>query len=819
MKKMMLNGEWTLKNERIGSVSAVVPGCVHTDLIANGMIKDIFWRDNNLNYQWIEDCDWTYTKTFSAEAAEDAELVFEGLDTYAEVFLNGTSLGKTENMFISYRFAVGDVLRDGENTLEVRFFSPVRAVADKPALKGAFTTERLHTRRIQCTYSWDWVDRFVTCGIWRPVYLAYANGIDVESVYVHTDFIDDFGAQVCVEAEFGHLSCGGAMAHVELIDPDGAVAAKTSFYADQPKMIRYFDLPKPRLWYPVGYGDQPLYRVVVTVGENRFEDTFGIRTVRIVQLADREGDAYWELAKKGKQSTLGAKFEHNEDYSGFFVLVNGKRIYCRGGNWVPCEPFPSAETPEKIELLVGRAVEMGANFLRVWGGGIFENPAFYNACDRKGVLVIQDFLMACGHYPEKEEWFIRELQKEAAHAARMLRNHPCLAWWQGDNENAMKGSDLQEDYTGRSSALCGIGPMLMRHDPHRQFLPSSPYGGDTYASSGKGTTHNTNICGEMFSYFYHEDCADYKAFFESLLARFVSEEPAFGMACRSSLLRFMTEADLLEDPDEYAIYYHTQNNPALKRHFFGDVSSFARKVLGDFENGEDKFFKYKYIQYEWVRVVFEACRRHLGYNNGLVFWMHNDCWPAAGGWSFVDYYGLPKHSYYSFKRCAKDVVAVADTKDGYYRIVLSNIGERECEVDLHAVLLDLDGGKRIVAEHRARASVQAYATTELILPVAEQERGLLVCDATHEGGSDRCFYKQGSLPMHRDDAALRVISKNEHEIVLESDAYLHAVELEGRYVFSDNCFSMMAGERKTVRFTPYDNPNGEDFSIVAYTLA
>ena len=159
----------------------------------------------------------------------------------------------------------------------------------------------------------------------------------------------------------------------------------------------------------------------------------------------------------------------------------------------------------------------------------------------------------------------------------------------------------------------------------------------------------------------------------------------------------MTDEDLFGDPEERIFYHHTKNNPSLKRHFFSDVSAFAEKVLGKFENAADRFFKYKYIQYEWVRVVFENCRRNLGYNNGLVFWMHNDCWPAAGGWSFVDYYGLPKHSYYSFKRCAKELIATANCIDGEYRIVLSNVGHRIKTGRIRAVLLDETDGMRQIA--------------------------------------------------------------------------------------------------------------------------
>lgn len=807
MKQQYLNRNWILRNGRVGELPATVPGCVHTDLIAGGVIGDLFWRDNNKGYQWIENEDWDYECRFDACYEGEARLVFEGLDTYAKIYLNGVLLGESNDMFIPHAFDVSGVLKPTDNALRVHFRSPIKEVEGLPLSKGAFTRERMHTRRLQCTYGWDWVDRFVTCGIFREAYLEYKNGIDVGGTYIYTESIDGFGAQICAELYFKNFDNGEA-AHIEVISPDGSVAAYTDLYIDREKTVCRFDIADPQLWYPNGYGDQPLYTLKVFVGENLYTERFGIRTLKIVQLRDSEGSPYWQRAKDAAATEAGRKFATGFSPSGFEVVVNGEKIFCKGGNWVPCEPFPSEESDEKIRALVGLARDMGANFLRVWGGGLFEKRAFYDECDRCGILVAQDFLMACGNYPEDEEWFIDMLRKEAEYATVYLRNHPCLAWYHGDNENAIHGSDTAADYVGRRSALDGIAPAVYGNDHTRRLLPSSPYGGEPYACITAGTSHTTNFLVMIFDRFVYSDCADYKEYMAQFVSRFISEEGVFGAVCRPSMLRFMTDEDLRDESEEMLIY-HTKNNPALKTPLFNCVKEFAGKVLGDFEDSEDKFFKYKYIQYEWTRVAFENVRRDLGYCNGIVFWMYNDCWPAALGWSLVDYYMLPKHAYYAFKRCAAHITGSVIPKGDGYKLVVSTDNQTHTDVSVTARLIR---GGRVTKTLETSVMTAGYGTVGVDIPLARDADAVVVCDLEYDGGSDRCFYKDGALRLVRCDELLRVLSISDGEVVLRADGYIHAVELEGECMPEDNCFSMLEGETRTVRI-------GGGVTLRAYTLA
>ena len=416
MKKLFLNENWYLFNERIGSLSATVPGCVHTDLQKHGIIPDYFWRDNNDQCKWVENEDWTYSCTFDCPSYNQKNILhFDGLDTYATIKLNGETLGETHNMFIPHSFDVSGKLKEKGNLLEVCFRSPVKEVAGKPPLPAAFTNERLYTRRMQCTYSWDWVDRFVTCGIFLPVYLEIGENFHVESTYIYTESIDAYGAQIRIVTDFAnHLKTG--VVAFEILSPTGESVYKHTQYVAEPQVAFRVNLTKPELWWPNGYGEHPLYTLRIRVNEEDYTEKFGVRTLRIAEIIDEKGGKLDLLAQhyKALQKEVVAEelCDHTEDTAAFCVIVNGKRIFCRGGNWVPCSPFPSEESEDKIKNLITLAVEGNMNMLRVWGGGWFEKDVFYEECDRNGVLVAQDFLMACGDYPQTEEWFLDELKRK-----------------------------------------------------------------------------------------------------------------------------------------------------------------------------------------------------------------------------------------------------------------------------------------------------------------------------------------------------------------------------------------------------------------------
>lgn len=825
---MNLNGSWTGKgldkDGKILEFPATVPGCVHTDLISSGIIKDIYWRDNSLEIQWVEDRDFTYSRTFTVASPEkNAWLEFDGLDTYSEIYLNGKKIGETDDMHIPYAFCVDGVLETGENLLEVRFRSPIREVAGRPKRAAAFTAERLYTRRIQCSYSWDWVDRFVTMGIYRDVRLVFRKENELDSVYLYTKSINSFAAQMKLELTFRDLVPEKDWVSMEVTAPDGQVvfAKKRKILGNRENiyvMEEYMDIREPQLWYPNGYGEQPLYHLKVETvsgctGEaiSVKELNFGIRELMILQLPDLPGSDEEKICRRLQEKSYIKEVDHNKDTAGFIVVVNGVKIMCKGANWVPCEPFPSAETPDKIRQLLRLGAEGGFNMLRVWGGGIFEQDAFYEECDRLGILVTQDFLMACGTYPEEEGWFIEALKKETKAAALRLRNHTCLAWWSGDNENAVHGSENKTGFDGYLAATYGIAPVLKIYDPQRYFLPSSPYGGDEYCSTTRGTTHNTFYLGPIFEYLRESDFSDYRSFFSDFFARFSAEQAAFGLPFESTLRRFMTEEDIYGE-DTSISEFHMKNNPALGEiTLFDYVNLMAEKIFGTYQDGQDRIRKQQMLHCEWMRLTFEAHRRNKWFSSGLLYWMFNDCWPAANGWSIIDYYCAPKPAYYMFRRCAKPVIASVEECAGWLSVYVCNDSLEAVSGSGRLYLHDPVSGRDLISAH-FNFDVPENSTVKVLKMQLDDvqssasaddfgsEKNIWICDIESNLNQDRAFLvPKRFCDLDIDYGKIKVTAFSEQEITVTAEEFQPYVLLDVPCVLEENGFLLKKGETRTIQ--------------------
>lgn len=807
---MLLNGEWNCKG--LGPdgeelfLSANVPGCVHTDLLKNSPINDIFYRDNAESVQWIERWDFTYTKTFFVDYLEEnAFIIFEGLDTYCDIYLNGFKIGSADNMFIPHEYCVDNIIHQGENTLEVRFFSPIKMTKDLPPRPAAFTSERLYTRRIQCTYGWDWVGRFVTMGIFRDVRLEFRKPNSISSAYVYTKNINPYSAQIALEANISNLIIDLDDILITILDPD-----ENQIYAKKRRILdaaiyETIDIPTPRLWYPIGYGEQPLYTLVLATSNSTQRIKFGIREVTVLQIEDTPDSEYYKKCCELRQLKHLQQWDHNESFSGFIVLVNGVKIMCKGANWIPCEPFPSAETPEKIEKLVFLAADAGVNMLRVWGGGIFEQPAFYDACDKMGILVTQDFLMACGSYPEEDDYFIEQLKKESKAAALALRNHPCLAWWSGDNENALSGNENILNYSGRRAAFEGIAPVIRQYDPYRLFFPSSPYGGIPYASATKGTTHNTQFLGSIFEYILKSDFADFREYLSQFLARFNAEQPILGMPFISSLRKFLTNDDIFGE-NTYMLEYHTKNNPYLGEFtIFNYVDMMTRKLFGEYKDGVDRVFKMQHLQCEWVRISMELYRRNKWFSSGIIYWMFNDCWPAAVSWSIIDYYGKPKPAYYAFKRGAKPVIAAIDEKNGKRSVYVCNDSLKSVSGKGEIYLLNTKSNQIIWSQPfefsvRENISEKVLEFDSRDILKLETKETILICDINGDFGSDRAFFVSSSY-RNKDfgNGKLIILEQTAEYITVTADGYVHIAVLDVPYILEDNCFPLLKDEVRKIK--------------------
>lgn len=793
--------------------SAALPTCAIGDLIRAGALPSELLCGKNADLVLpFEHCDYIYTTHLTWEGDNSrATLHFERIDTYADVLINGKPVYHSENGNVAHEIPLAGHLREGDNLLEVRLYSPIRAVADKTPRKGAFTTERLWTRRMQCTYGWDWVARFVTCGLGKCHITAYgADELARPDVYIATLYADAECADVRVDLTLEEPYCGRVLT-LSVLAPDGREITSVSRYCDEALVRTDLDIPNPALWWPLGYGAQPLYTLTVRDGDvTLLTERFGIRTVTVMQLPDADDSAN---ARKAR-GIRNPKYDQNEHFSGFVLKVNGQRINCKGANWVPSVPFTMKGTEQKQTELLELCAAAGINMLRVWGGGAFEGRHFYDECSRLGITVTQDFLMACGQYPEDEDHFIEELQHEALYAARLLRNQACLMWWSGDNENAIRGCDTDIDYQGRRSAFRGIAPVLYREDPHRRFLPSSPYGGKMYASNTVGTTHNTQFLSRLLPYLLEGDLADYRERFKEYRARFIAEEPQLGAASPISLLRFMNEEEIYEGTDMWL--YHTKGNPGLAHELLDYLLAFTEHLLGAFTDGHDRLFKLRYIQYEWVRLVMEMERREKGFCAGIVFWMMNDCWPAAAGWSLIDYYNLPKEGYYAFRRCAKETVCSFDRENDTVSLHISHDGTEDTHVHGRVLRLSRDGRATDELCRFAQEIGADSACTVATLPLPTDGE-TLICDMESDTGHDRTFYRDGALPLR--PAHIYVTQDtNAHTVTVSAKEYVHAVMLTGDAIFEDSCFSLLPDEARTITYTPR-GAGHTPITVQAYTLA
>lgn len=825
MKTIALKGKWLI--ESIGnydepiSIEGYVPGSVLNDIVnAFEEYNNVFYRDNAEKVQKFENYNWHYSKEFEVEKLySKPHLYFGRLDTYCDVYLNGKHVAYCDNGNISHTLPVDGILTAGKNKIDIYFYSPITKVAGMKPCTGAFTTERINTRRMQCSYGWDWTMRFVTCGIYRDAYVLFKDdSVIIEDVYVYTKNIDSDSAQIGVDVRFE--ANAGDILSLDIYDAENNAVKHFEKYCKEDFLRLSFDIANPDLWYPIGYGKQPLYKLEISGKEGLLKTViFGIRTVKVLQVADKADSENYKKCLEMKKSPFGLKYDCDDNFACCTLKINGIKIMCKGGNWVPSSPFYMGNLDEKITEILERAAECGINMIRVWGGGQFETEHFYDECSRLGITVCQDFLMACGRYPEDNAEFIEQLHKEALYAARLLKNKACLVWWHGDNENAVWGCDTDMDYSGRRSAYLGIAPILYKEDPYREFMPSSPFGGNKYASNTAGTTHTTQYLEHFFKWLENEDLSDYKEYLYSLNARFIMEDPTMGAICKTSLKKMMTEDDIYGE-DMSMWKYHTQSNPALKYHLFDYIDMFTRKVLGKYADGKDRYFKYKYIQYEWMRLSMERARREKWFCSGDMFWMVNECWPAAAGWSILDWYNMPKASFYAFKRTSQPVTVSVVENSGAYSVYVSNDTLKYVPVSFSIKALASDGKVTELMNDEYTVSVNSTDLVCMLSASALPENTLAVIADIYDENqllTDRSFVKNGALniyPCGDDDYTVEITGDDTLKVTARK--YIHAFEAEGNIILSDNYFSLLPGESKLVTYRKTEETI--DFSFTAYTI-
>lgn len=605
----------------VSDVPATVPGSVHTDLLAAGLIVDPYLDDHERLLAWIGRTDWVYTTRFAwaPDGHERHDLVFDGLDTVAEVRLNGTVVGSTANMHRTYRFDVGPLLVEGENELVVRFAAPVPYADRQSLLLGYRPQVNQHPfnamRKMACSFGWDWGPDTATSGIWRPVRLESWSVARLAQVRVHasvaepasTNGAEAAPGRVRVVAEVERSGSGGT--GLTLAATVAGVRAQVPTDGDRAEVDVV--VPEVDLWWPRTHGDQPLYAVDVEL---------------------RAGaDVLDTSARRVGFRTAALEIEPDDDGTSFRFVVNGVPVWVRGANWIPDDAFPHRVTRERYAARIDQAVSANLNLLRVWGGGIYESDDFYDLCDERGVLTWQDFLFACAAYAE-EDPLRSEVEAEVRDNVARLGHHASLVLWNGSNENIWGFHDWswRQRLDGRTWGLGYYTELLPRVvaelDPDCAYTPSSPWSGSLEVHPNDprhGSMHEWEL-------WNRQDWPHYR----DTVPRFMAEFGWQGPPAWSTLTRAISDDPLTpESPGMLVHQKAMQGNDKLTDGLVAHVP------LPDAM--EDWHWAMSWNQAIAVRTAIEHYRSWSPRCMGAVVWQLNDCWPVTS-WAAVDGDGREK---------------------------------------------------------------------------------------------------------------------------------------------------------------------------------
>jgi beta-mannosidase len=663
---------------------ATVPGCIHTDLFENHLIDDPFFGDNESKLQWIGKTLWIYQNTFSVSrellARENVDLVFEGLDTYAAVSLNGTPLLKADNMFRHWRVGCRSILRAGENTLEIKFASPINKILSRlrkekyplPAVSDQGEKTSPYTRKAPYQYGWDWAPRLVTSGIWKPVYLEAWDGVRISDFYVQQVSTTAGLAQLQAQLELESTTTSRAQIIIQEKTGEIPKAQETIQLIPRRQLVRLeISVPEPKLWWPNGLGPQFLYQLEARVAVNRkvvdrSTVKIGLRTVELRQQPDAWG-------------------------KGFQFVINGNPIFAKGGNWVPADSFPSRITRDRYQYLLRSCQDAHMNMIRVWGGGIYEKDDFYDLCDEMGLLVWQDFMFSCTLYPADGE-FLDNVRAEAADNLKRLRNHPCLTLWCGNNEVETGWFDwgwkkkypgqFWEDYQRLFLDLLHQACTML--DPSRPYWSSSPSSNreDQPNSERSGDTHFWGV--------WHGDLPinAYRQHFP----RFLSEYGFQALPALETLKSFARPEELsLNCP---ALLAHQKDRSGNRR-----ILEYASRYFPQPRDFESLVYLSQVLQADAIKTGAEHLRQSMPRSMGSLLWQIDDCWPAIS-WSSIDYYGRWKALHYAAKRFYNDLLVSFREEEGQVQVLVVSDKRESVPLTLHIRLLDFEGQSLLEIQRR-----------------------------------------------------------------------------------------------------------------------
>ena len=774
-----------------------VPGTVHMDLLENKLIPDPFYSDNEKTLQWYENGDWEYKTIFKIEnnSFQHNELVFEGLDTYAEVRLNGKIILNADNMFRRWAVDIKKDIVEGENQLVIRFSSAVKRgkeLASKLPYKLP-GEERVFTRKAQYQYGWDFSPRFVTCGIWRPVYINMWNDIKIREFHIVQKFLDSNIAKIRAEAEIFSDSAGVFNLNIRELKIDSLkISQPVKLKKGFNKISLDFNIDKPRFWWTAGLGEAFIYDFAASVTkENKSYDSttlaYGLRNIKLIQQKDAKGKS-------------------------FYFEVNGILVFAKGANWTPTDNFLPRTKSKKYSELITLAENAHINMLRVWGGGSYEDDEFYNLCDKKGILVWQDFMFACSMYPG-DKAFLDNVKEEITDNIKRLRNHPSIALWCGNNEidegwhnwdwqnkyhySKAVSAKLWKDYRLLFQKL--IPDLVKEYIPGSNYIPSSPSIGWGHKESlAEGDSHYWGV------WWGKEDIENYK----SKVGRFVSEYGVQSMPSITTLKTFTLYDSL--NFESVAIENH-QKYPDGYKPMLDYISRNYRKPK-DFES---TVYLSQLMQAEAMTTAIEAHRRAIPNCMGSLFWQFNDCWPGTS-WSAVDYNDNPKALFYYLTRLYDDLLISVKKESTIYNIYLISDKLKSYKGKLEMKIKDFTGEilweQSLRTETPVNSSQVLYSISEYITHPFPQNKIYLECsfifdsvpEVRYNPYPSKCIFYFASpkdVDLSSPDIRLQKLSNSEIEIstnVLAKNVYLYFEDKEAN--ININYFDLLPGERKKIKF-------------------
>ncbi|MEG1378389.1 MAG: glycoside hydrolase family 2 protein [Bacteroidales bacterium] len=802
---------------------AVVPGTVHDDLLRLNLIPDPFFGTNEDSVQWVEDKDWEYKTTFTITpdqlAHDEAILNFEGLDTFADIYLNGALLKRTQNMFVGYEIPVKAYLQPGVNRLNLLFHSPMKQAMGQ-FLSAGFTypadndhrKERvsIFTRKAPYSYGWDWGIRLATSGIWRPVTLSFHDQVKIDNLYIRQQSLTDKEARLNVRFELQNLTDKPTAATLRLT---GTLDGKQQVQKEQTIRLEpgcsvdslQLSINDPQRWMPRGWGKANLYDIALTVEVDGKEvaqkqHRFGLRTVRLVHEPDSAGRS-------------------------FYFEVNGKRLFAKGSNYIPDDALLNRVDSARYRRMFRDMTEANMNMIRIWGGGIYENDYFYDLADENGILVWQDFMFGCTAYPH-DPAFLENVKEEARYNIRRLRNHASLALWCGNNEveegikywgwQKKYGKEIHDSFVKGYDILFRevLKDQVAQYDD-RQYVHGSPFSANwgRIPSLASGDSHYWGV-------WYGQQPFE---ILDTNVPRFMSE---FGFQSFPEMKTIATFAGP-EDLEIESTVMNKHQKSSIGNHLIKTYMERDYIVPAKFE---DFVYVGLVLQGQGMRHGFEAHRRNRPYCEGTLYWQFNDSWPVVS-WAGVDYWGNWKALHYQAQRAFEPILINAIEEKGQFNVYLLSDSLAPVE-NARLSWQQIDFAGKLIQKGSLKTSVPANGNV-LAMSVASgdfaQKRNssfvlFTLKDAKgKEIGRTVYFFekpKDLALPqvtvrkqMKQRDGSIELTLSADR---LAKDLFIE-IPIQGAR-FTDNFFDLLPGEKRKVIITSPEIRKNGDYPVTVRHL-